>query len=84
MKNQAKGRIESLKGAEKKEDALRKALRAEFPKTSDEELNAATRNLLSIIQQFKIDEKTTAKDFDTYAQIVADVYSEQWRNAKLS
>ena len=84
MKNQAKGRIESLKGAEKKEDALRKALRAEFPKTSDEELNAATRNLLSIIQQFKIDEKTTAQDVDIYAQIVADVYSEQWRNEKLS
>ena len=84
MKNQAKGRIESLKGAEKKEDALRQALRAEFPKTSDEELNAATRNLLSIIQQFKIDEKTTAQDVDIYAQIVADVYSEQWRNAKLS
>ena len=84
MKNQAKGRIESLKGAENKEDALKKALRAEFPKTSDEELNAATRNLLSIIQQFKIDEKATSQDFDTYAQIVADVYSEQWRNAKLS
>ena len=84
IKNQAKGRIESLKGAKNKEEALKEALRTEFPKTSDGELNAATRNLLSIIQQFKIDEKTTKEDLDIYAQIVADVYSEQWRNAKLS
>lgn len=84
MKNQAKGRIESLKGAKNKEEALKEALRTEFSKTSDGELNAATRNLLSIIQQFKIDEKTTKEDLDIYAQIVADVYSEQWRNAKLS
>jgi uncharacterized protein YqeY len=62
---------------------LRGTLEKEFKKATDEELTAATNNLLSIIQQFKIDEQTTEENFDTYAQVIADVYAEQWRNAKL-
>lgn len=84
LKKQAKSWVESLKSATDKKASLREALKTEFPKTSEEELDAATDNLLSIIQQFKIDEQSTDSDFDVYAQVIADVYAEQWKNAALA
>ena len=83
VKKQAKSRIDALKWSTDKKVSLKESLKREFPKTSEEELDAATNNLLSIIQQFRIDEKSTESDFDVYAQVVADVYSEQRRNAAL-
>jgi len=95
LKNQAKPWIEGLKnlkpeeGAkevtfEQKKGALKAILEKEFKNSSPETLETAANNLLSIIQWFKIDEKSTEDDFDMYAQIIADVYSEQWRNAALA
>lgn len=88
LKKQAKERIKSLQLAGKtfkeKQDALKRSLKKEFSKASESEIENAANNLLSIIQWFKIDEKSTEKDFDTYAQIIADVYSEQWRNESLA
>jgi hypothetical protein len=73
-----------LKTADNKEFVLKEALKTEFPDSSEEELKSATANLMSIINQFKIDEKTREADFDTYAQVIADVYATQWRNAKIA
>lgn len=87
VKEQAKERVKALSGASDKKAALINALKDEkkgFPKASEWELNAAADNLLSIIQQFKIDEQSTEADFDVYAQVIADVYAEQWRNAALT
>lgn len=84
IKNQSKKWLQRIMDIEKKEDWVRILLLQDFPKASEEDLQKATNNLLSIIKQFKIDEKTTDADFDTYAQIIADVYSEQWRNAALT
>lgn len=84
VKTQALERVKAIKTAENKNFVLKQALKEEFPKASEDELTAATNNLLSIIQQFKIDEQSTEADFDVYAQVIADVYAEQWRNAALS
>ena len=87
LQKQAKNRVKSLQWTDKtlewKKNALKRSLKQEFSKASESELENATNNLLSIIQWFKIDEKSTEKDFDIYAQIIADVYSEQWRNESL-
>ena len=50
------------------EEAVKQWLKENFPKTSDEELDAAAKNLMSIITQFKIDEQTTQEDMDTETQ----------------
>ena len=84
VKKQAKEWVKVLKTADNKEFVLKEALKTEFPNASEEELKSATANLMSIINQFKIDEKATAQDFDTYAQVIADVYATQWRNAKMA
>lgn len=84
VKSQALERVKALKWAENKNFILKQALKEEFSKASEEDLDTATNNLLSIIQQFKIDEKTTEADFDIYAQVIADVYAEQWRSAAMA
>jgi hypothetical protein len=76
-------RVEALKTNDDKTKAIKETLKTQFTKATDKELDLAADNILSIIQQFKIDQQTTDKDLETYAQVIADVYSEQWRNAKL-
>ena len=83
VKEQSKDWIKNLKDAENKESALKDNLKKEFPDSSEEELNKATRNILQIIQWFKFDDQTTENDLDTYAQIIGDVYAEQWKSDKL-
>ena len=84
VKKQAKEWVNALKTAENKEFVLKEALKTEFPNSSEEELKSATANLMLIINQFKIDERSTEQDFDTYAQVIADVYAEQYRNTKIA
>ena len=69
---------------EKRYDAIYDKLNDMWPKASKEELGRATTNILQITSQFKIDEKTDQKDKDIYAQIIADVYTDIWRNESLS
>ena len=59
---------------------LRKMLEKEFWKTSDDELNKAAENLWSIISAFKFDANTTEEDRKIYAKVVADVFTDQWKN----
>ena len=66
------------------EDAVKQWLKEKFPKSSDEELDGAAKNLMFIITQFKIDEQTTQEDMDIYAQVISDCFSEQWRSAALA
>ena len=95
LKTQALSRVTALKdlqpeegkeevSLDQKRNKLVEVLWNEFKKSSPETLETAANNLLSIIQWFKIDEKTWEQDFATYAQVIADVYSEQWRNAALA
>ena len=81
VKKQAKSRVETLKT---NPDGLKDALKKEWPEATEDDLNKATDSLSSIIRQLKIDEQTTEADFDIYAKIIADVYTEQWRNASIS
>lgn len=83
LKRQVKDRIWAMKTTEDRIIVLENLLRNEFPKSSEDHIKKAANNLLSVIQQFKIDGKSTDMDFDTYAQVIADVYTEQWRNAAM-
>ena len=65
-------------------DALKWKLKELFPKSSEEELNKAVNSIQQIISQIKIDENTTDGDKNIYVQIIADVYSEMWRNDAIS
>ena len=62
---------------------LRVLFRQQYPNSSQEALNTAADNLYWIIAHFKIDENTTEADLATYARVIADVFTDQWRNEAL-
>lgn len=62
------------------QNLIKEKLSEKFPKSSEEELNMASDNILNLVKTFKLDENTTENDVKLYAHIIADVYSEMWRN----
>ena len=71
---------------EQKRNKLIELLGDQYKKTSPSKnsLETAANNLLSIISWFKFDEKIDSKEINTYAQVIADVYSNIWRNAAVA
>lgn len=67
-------------GVTDKKAYLKTLLRQEYKKSSEESLNTATDSLYSIISQFKIDDKTTEDDINIYSRVIADVFTDQWRD----
>jgi len=65
---------------EEKKTYLKNMLKGQFKKSSDDELNRATENLWRIINTFKFDDKTTNDDKKTYAKVIADVFTDQWKS----
>jgi hypothetical protein len=66
-------------------DALRAKLAKEFEKTKtsdnesiEDELDKAANNLMRILESFPID--PTSEDIQTYSKVVADVFTDMWRN----
>ena len=84
LNRQALGWIEAIKDKEtptEKERALREQLKTNFPKSSKEELNSATKSLMRIVETFPtIDSNASNAEKSKYASIIADVYTDLWRN----
>ena len=78
MSNKDNGLLKDIKNIS--DEKVREWLSNKFPKSSEETLSDATKNLMLIIKQFKIDEKVTSVDIEAYSRVIADVFSEQWRN----
>ena len=66
--------------------ALREILAEEFKKTKtsssiEDELDKASNNLMRILESFPMD--PTSEDIKTYAKVVADVFTDMWRNSAI-
>lgn len=60
--------------------AIKEYLKKAFKNSADEDLNSAAINFWKIMKVFEFDENTSWADKETYANVIADVFTEQWRN----
>lgn len=62
---------------------LRDLLSVSFEKASPNDLDTAAENLWRVFETFKFDEKTTEEDKQIYAKVIADVFTDQWKNSAM-
>ena len=83
IKSKAEGRISEIakyQDRDEQKKALKEQLRTTFKNSSEEALNTATDNLMIVINQLNFTKNLSDEDKELYAQVVADVFSEQRRN----
>ncbi len=81
IQRQAKSWVEAIStngSFEDRRNALKDELENEFNNSSEDELDKAANNLMRILESFPI--APTPEDIQIYSKVVADVFTDMWRN----
>lgn len=68
-----------------KKEYFKSLLKQSFKGASAESINKAADNIYSVIEHFvgELNENTSEDAIKTYARVISDVFTEQWRNAAI-